>query len=113
MKGDWVWDTDKQYFFYDFDVNALTADVYNFGTITLSREYNFGKNNAYQVALPESTYKLDQQINGNDTTYVPYTQYIDYAFGVKWVQVTLRNSDYIYPNDYEPEEMHFRLQLVY
>ena len=113
LDKDWKWDKDKEIFFYGFDVPDLTASVYDYGTITVAREYNFGTNDAYQVALPESSYILDQVINGNDTTYTPYVQHIDYAFGIGWVEVSLRNSDYIYPTNYQPETMHFRLQLVY
>ena len=46
-----------------------------------------------------------------------YTQHIDYRLGEGYVEVQLTNSDYMYVYDkgkiVNPEDMFFRLQLMY
>ena len=114
MQPDWKWDSDTKQFYYSFNVPYITRDVYNFGTITVSREFNNGTADAYQVALPMSTYLYDEIVDENDSVIntVYYTQHIDYRFGVGYVDIQLTNSDYYY-EEKNPESMVFRLQLVY
>ena len=99
----------NKYFYYcSFDVPELTEDVYNYGEISVNREYNSGTKNAYQVALPETTYRVDT-IEGNPYYYA---QHIDYAYGIGFVEVFVTISDYYY-DEYVPETMLFRLQMTY
>ena len=119
-QNDWEFDTKANRFFCHFDVPALTADAYNYGEISISREYNSGKANVYQVALPETSYKMEEETDdaGNVTNTFYYQQLIDYAVGIQWVEVTYTISDYFYPTDesgklIKPESMLFRLQLTY
>ena len=115
LQKDWKFDQTGLRFFYSFDVPELTDSVYNYGNWSVSREYNEGTKNAYQVALPMSVFCTDTLSNGN---LVYYTQYIDYAVGTGWVEVSLQNSDHLYPTDkynnpVKPESMVFRLQIIY
>ena len=111
VKGN-QWDIDsvdhKCFYFCHFDVPELTKDVYNYGEISVNREYNSGTEYAYQVALPETTYCVDT-IAGNPYYY---TQHVDYAYGIGFVEVFVTISDYYY-DEYVPETMLFRLQMTY
>ena len=111
--GQWEFDNGANMYFCHFDVEELTAEVYNYGEVSVSREYNTGTKNAYQVALPETSYKqilLDNPEGSADPYY--YQQHIDYAFGVGFVEVFVTISDFYY-DDYQPENMLFRLQLTW
>ena len=119
-QNDWEFDEDANRFFCHFNVSALTAEAYNYGEISISREYNSGKANVYQVALPETSYKVEEETDdeGNVINTFYYQQHIDYAVGIQWVEVTYTISDYIYPTNQNgklinPESMLFRLQLTY
>ena len=112
---DWQFDKEAQQYYYHFDVPELTTYVYNYGNWTVCREYNYNTPDAYQVALPESKYLSWVEIDPatKDTTNSGfYTQHIDYRVGIEYVEVQLTVSDYIY-SDTNPEDMHFRLQLIY
>ena len=109
----WVLDEQLGQFYCSFDVPEITANVYNYGTFNLFREYNSGSKNAYQVALPETTYlSAEEVINDSTSNIVYYQQHLDYAVGVGVVEVFLTISDFYYDN-FTPDAMHFRLQLVY
>lgn len=109
----WAFDNDTKQFYCHFDIEELTADVYNYGEVSISREYNSGTKNAYQVALPMSQYMVEEVDDGQGgTTNVYYTQHIDYRVGIGDVEVQLTNSDYFYEAQ-NPESMIFRLQLTY
>ena len=116
VQEDWQFDEDAQQFYYRFgDLKEITSAVYNYGNWTICREFNNGTKNAYQVALPMSTFMVDSLDNGG-VAY--YTQYIDYRLGIGYVDVQLTNSDYYYTYDAQgnrvnPEDMLFRLQLIY
>ena len=102
-------------FYTHFNIDAITADVYNYGNYSLHREYNSGQKNAYQVALPQSVFMVDSLGNG-EVAY--YTQHIDYRVGIGYVEIQVTNSDYFYPTDgqgnlYAPDDMNFRLELIY
>ena len=110
------WDFDKgtnQYFCH-FDVPELTDSVYNYGEVSVNREYNSGTKNAYQVALPETSY-LQIEITNDDNTTSPYfsQQHLDYAFGIGFVEVFCTISDFYYEDGWKPDGMLFRLQMTY
>ena len=108
MQVDWQWDASNKQFFYHFDLPEVTPYIYNYGNWAICREYNYGKANAYQVALPQTVYYTEQV----DSTTIYYSQLIDYAIGVGYVEIVLTNSDYFYDAN-NPETTHFRLQLIY
>ena len=110
----WDFDASANMFFCHFDVPEITSDVYNYGEVSINHEYNSGKNNAYQVALPETTYRQIELDNGDGTTspYF-YQQHLDYAYGVGFVEVFCIISDFYYEDGWTPDAMLFRLQLSY
>ena len=109
----WTFDEGVNQYYCHFNVPELTKDVCDYGEISVSHEYNSGTKNAYQVALPETSYK-QVYIEDTDSTTVPYyyQQHIDYAFGEGFVEVFCIISDFYY-DDFTPEGMLFRLQLTY
>ena len=112
-KNAWTFDNDVNMYFCHFDVPELTAQVYNYGEVSVNREYNNGTQNAYQVALPETSYIAIDLDNGDGTTSpYYYQQHIDYAYGIGFVEVFLTISDYYY-EDFSPEAMLFRMQMTY
>ena len=112
----WTFDETVNQFYCHFDVEELTEQVYNYGEVSVSHEYNSGKNNAYQVALPETTYKMEEDV---DTDGKPtgnkfyYQQHLDYAYGVGFVEVFCTISDFYYEEGWTPDPMLFRLQMSY
>lgn len=112
----WDFDQSANMFFCHFDIPELTENVYNYAEVSVSHEYNSGKNNAYQVALPETTYKVEYEVNeatGDTTNTFYYAQHLDYAYGVGFVEVFCTISDYFYPEGWTPDAMLFRLQMSY
>ena len=109
MQADWQFDDNTQQYYYHFDVPEVTPFVYNYGNWSISREYNSGTADAYQVTLPQSVYMTEELADGS---IAYYTQHIDYRVGIGYVEIQLTNSDYFYEQE-NPESMLFRLQLIY
>ena len=113
LQKDWQFDYKAQMYFYRFDVPELTAEIYNYGEVSINREYNNGTQNAYQVALPETTYQVAELDNGDGTSSpYYYQQHVDYAYGIGFVEIAITISDYYY-DDFTPESMIFRMQMTY
>lgn len=112
--NEWQFDQNEQRWYCHFKRSDITSSIYQYGSWTISREYNSGTNTAFLVALPESVYKTE--VINNAPVY--YTQHIDYAVGIGWVEITLTNSDHIYAEDTQgyliaPEAMTFVMQITY
>ena len=117
---DWVFDEETLQFYYHFNVPEIDEKVYNYGNWTIGREYNKGTDNAYQVALPMSEFGHDTLPN---QSVVYFTRHIDYRVGYGYVEIQVTDSDFPYPidpatgkhitKDFTPEDMFFRMQLIY
>jgi hypothetical protein len=101
----WSFDNVNKWYSYYYQSSQMSEQVYNYGTWTMSHEYNPGTANAYMIALPEFQFMQD----GN--TY--YSQRIDYEVGLGYIRVYVTNSDYTYPENWKPDEMYFHMQIVY
>ena len=113
LANQWEFDKGANMYFCHFEVPELTAEVYNYGEVSVNHEYNSGKATAYQVSLPETTYQAIELDNGDGTTSpYYYCQHIDYAYGIGFVEVFITISDFYY-DDFEPERMLFRMQLTW
>ena len=109
----WEFDNGANMFYCHFDVPEITNNVFLYGTKCIYREYNYGKPNVYDVALPETTYLVEDVDDGQGgTTPYYYQQHIDYAIGVGKVEIFCIYSDFIY-DGFTPDAMHFILQLTY
>ena len=114
-RSEWKFDDNTLQFYCHKDISVITAKIYDNGNWSLSREFDKGTNDAYQVALPMSMFMTDTL---SDNSVVYYTQYLDYRLGIGYVEIQLTNSDYMYITDEKgnlapPETMYFRLQLMY
>lgn len=115
LSADWEFDNKTMQFYYHCYLDEISSEVYNYGNWTLSREFDGGSKNAYQVALPMSTFMTDTL--PNKSVYY-YTEYLDYRVGVGYVEIQVTNSDYFYPKDakgklIKPDNMYFRMQVMY
>lgn len=113
--SEWQWDEATQRFYAHFSRPEITVDIYDYATWTFTHEYNYGTNDAYQVALPESVFKSETL---PDNSVVTYFEHIDYAIGIGWVEVTYTISDFVYPEAspgalINPDDMRFHLQINY
>ncbi len=116
--NEWKFDDDAHQFYVHFNIDLLTANVYDYGEVSISREMKDAQNNPYQVALPMSLFMVETVDDGNGgTTDIFYTQHIDYRVGVGYVEIQLTNSDLAYETNgsdfVKPESMVFRMQLTY
>ena len=108
-KNAWAYDAENRWFSYYYQSPDITASIYDYGTWTMSHEYNPGTKDAYLIQLPEF---LFNEIALTDTTSYYYTQRLDYEVGVGYIRVYVTNSDYIYEG-WVPDAMHFHMQIVY
>lgn len=104
-----VWTYNPDYGGYSavYETKILSANIYDYGTWTMSHEYNPGTNDAFLVQLPEIVYLQDE----GSKAY--YSQRIDYEVHVGYVRVVVTNSDYTYYDNWKPDEMYFHMQIVY
>ena len=107
LEGTWTYTDAYGGYSAVIESNQLTQAVYDYGTWTMSHEYNVGTNDPFMVQLPEIVYLYDEGAK----TY--YSQRIDYEVHVGYVRVVVTNSDYAYEPNWKPEEMYFHLQIVY
>lgn len=105
----WKWDDNAGQYYYTWEETAINKDVYNYGSWNVSREYNYRTNDAYQQLLPLT---INCSYNVNDSTVAYYSQLIDYRVGIGYVEFQVTNSDFQYMAS-EPEDMQFRVQIVY
>lgn len=105
----WAFDDQNKWYSYYYPTLDISERVYNYGTWTMSHEYNSGTKDAFMIALPEFRFK---QAYDDQQQIVNYSQRIDYEVGLGYIRVYITNSDY----QYEPadlEEMFFHMQIVY
>ena len=116
---DWTFDTQNEQFFVSFDVPELTRKVFDNGSYSLHRVYNYGiTEKTYQVGLPQTLYLWENVTSGGTTQTIYYQQLVDYRVGIGYVEFQVSNSDFFYPSDannnlIKPEAMVFHLQLIY
>lgn len=96
-----VW---QRIFFVTYDIPDLTQEIYDKGVISCYREYFFGTKDAYQINLP-----LEYSVSANGTLF---RQKVDFSFGVGFIEIAVTNSDSRL-NSTNPEDMHFRLNMIW
>jgi len=108
LSNEWKYSQADRQFYAHFSMPEITSEVYNYGDVTISREYFSNTPAMYQVGLPQSVYKSETV----DSTTVYYQQLIDYRVGIGYVEIQVTNSDFYYEG-YTPEAMDFHVQLTY
>ena len=111
----WYFDENLNAYYCHFDVPQITWDVYNYAEVSINREYNSDTKNAYQAALPETSYFAENEYDddGEIINTFLYEQHVDYVYGHEFVEIYYTVSDFFYPEDFSPGDMRFRLQITY
>lgn len=91
--SDWQESPDGTYLFAHISVPELTKDVYSYGAVSCFAEFYPGTSDAYQLALPATTY-LNYEEDGQ---ILLYQEKIDFIYGIGWVEVDLQYNDYFMP----------------
>lgn len=107
---------DNNYFRAEFEVPELTEDIYNNGVVQVYREYDTGTANAVQLLLPNTRHKeYSVQDENGETLWGFYSETTDYEYGIGKLNVFFTASDFAYEEDMtiEPEDMHFRLVMMW
>lgn len=106
----------NNYFYADFNVPELTQFIYDYGMTQCYIEYDSGTEQRTQQLLPCVRHKEEQVTNAdNTTTWVFYTETIDYDYVVGNVRIYYTLSDFNYELDtsFVPSAMNFRLVLLW
>lgn len=102
--------SDNNYYFAKYDVPALTSYVFTDGNV---HGYIYMTENGEKIqhALPYVLHKY--VVDGDETFY--YTETVDFVYGVGWVQIEVRDSDFAYEGDETivPDAMSFRIVMTY
>lgn len=102
--------TDNNYYFAKFNVPALTSFVFTDGNVN---GYIYMTENGQQIqhSLP---YVLHKYVVDGENTYY-YTETVDFVYGVGWVQIEVRDSDFAYEDNTSivPDVMKFRIVMTY
>jgi hypothetical protein len=102
---------DNNYFFAKYDVPALTSFVFTDGNVN---GYILMTENGQQIqhSLP---YVLPIEVVDDQGTAYFYSRTIDFVYGVGFVQIEVRDSDFEYEvNDQlKPDAMNFRIVMTY
>jgi len=102
---------DNNYFYAKFDVPALTSYVFTDGNVN---GYIFMKENneLIQHSLPYVIHI--EEVDNQGQAYF-YTRTVDFVYGVGWVQIEVRDSDFEYEvnSSLAPDKMDFRIVMTY
>ena len=103
----WAFDETNGWYCYYYETNKIIVYIYDYGSWTMSHEYNPGTKDAFLIQLPEFRFIQDEGTGDF------YTQRTDYEVGVGYVMVYVTNSDYAYEPGWKPDEMYFHMQITY
>ena len=102
---------DNNFYFAKFDVPALTSFVFTDGNVN-GYIYMTENGEKIQHSLPYVLHKYETDSQGNP---IYYTETVDFVYGVGWVQIEVRDSDFAYETDVQivPNQMSFRIVMTY
>ena len=100
----------NNYYFAKFNVDALSSFVFTDGNVN---GYIVLTENGQEIqhSLP---YVLHKYVIENGEK-IFFTETVDFVYGVGWVQIEVRDSDFAYEDNVEivPDVMKFRIVLTY
>ena len=104
----------NNYFFATISMPEITSEIYQHANVMVYREYDQGTKNAVQTPLPYTRHKeylADEATN----TWGFYTETVDYEFTVGKMTIFYTASDFDYEMDqaFVPEQMNFRVFIMY
>lgn len=103
---------DNNYFFAKYDVPALTSFVFQDGNVN-GYIYMRENNELIQHSLPYVIHM--EEVDSNTGTAYFYTRTVDFVYGIGWVQIEVRDSDFEYEvnTSIAPDPMDFRIVMTY
>lgn len=103
---------DNNFYFAKFDVPALTSYVFTDGNVNGYIHMVEGDGQKSQHSLP---YVLHIATKDNEGNPYYYTETVDFVYGVGWVQIEVRDSDFAYEDNEKivPGTMKFRIVMTY
>ena len=104
----------NNYFYAEFKMEMITWDIYEHGNVMVYREYDQGTDNAVQTPLPYTRHKEYLADEANNT-WGFYTETVDYEFtkGKMTIFYTASDFDYEIDEKFVPEQMNFRVFIMY
>ena len=107
---------DNNYYFAKFDVPALTSFVFSDGNVNGYILLN-ENGQTIQHSLPYVLHK-EMLIHNNETNQDElyfYTETVDFDYGIGFVMIKVRDSDFAYEDDVTivPDQMSFRIVMTY
>lgn len=105
----------NNYFFAEFEMPEITKHIYDNGVVQVYREYGTGRLDAVQLLLPNTRHKEYSYEQDGNTYWGFYSETTDYEYGVGLLNVFFTVSDFDYEIDtaFAPEDMHFRVVLMW
>ena len=107
--------SNNNYFMASFDMPEITKDIYDNGLVQVYREYDTGTNNAVQLLLPSTRHIEYSYEDSGNTLWGFYSETTDYEYGVGKLNVffTVSDFDYEINTTFVPEDMHFRVVIMW
>ena len=105
----------NNFFIAEFEMPEITKGIYDNGLVQVYREYGTGSANAVQLLLPSTRHnEYSYQMDG-ETYWGFYSETTDYEYGIGILNVFYTVSDFIYEEDssFVPEDMHFRVVIMW
>ena len=106
----------NNYYMGSFEMPEITKDIYDNGLVQVYREYDTGTANAVQLLLPNTRHKeFSYTDTEGNTQWGFYTETTDYEYGIGKLNVFFTASDFDYELDsgFVPEDMHFRVVIMW
>ena len=104
----------NNYFFASIDMPEITWDIYQHGNVMVYREYDQGTSKAVQTPLPYTRHN-EYLANDSTQTWGFFTETVDYEFTAGKMTIFYTASDFDYEVDlnFVPEQMNFRVFIMY
>ena len=104
----------NNYFFATISMPEITSEIYQHANVMVYHEYDQGTKNAVQTPLPYTRHKEYLADEATDT-WGFYTETVDYEFTVGKMTIFYTASDFDYEMDqaFVPEQMNFRVFIMY
>ena len=104
----------NNYFYATIDMPEITREIYQHGNMMVYREYDQGTNNAVQTPLPYER-KYEYLADEENDLWDFYSERVDYEYTVGKMTIfyTLSDFDYEVDETFLPEQMNFRVFIMY
>ena len=104
----------NNYFYATIDMPEITREIYQHGNMMVYREYDQGTNNAVQTPLPYER-KYEYLADEENDLWDFYSERVDYEYTVGKMTIfyTLSDFDYEVDQTFMPDQMNFRVFIMF